>query len=111
VPPNPAELVGSNRMHELLEAATADFDVILCDTPPIIAVTDAVSLAARCDGVILVVRVGNVPHEVIRRAAGQIEAVNGRILGVLLNSVDMQREGYYYDYYRYHHYYGTNGGK
>lgn len=94
-------------MHELLQAAAADYDLILCDTPPIIAVADAVSLAARCDGVIMVVRVGNVPHEVVRRAAGQIEAVNRRILGVLLNGVDMKREGYYYDYYRYYHrYYG-----
>ena len=109
IPPNPAELVGSNRLHELLEAATTDFDLILCDTPPIVAVTDAVSLAARCDGVILVVRVGTVPYEVVRRAASQIQAVNGRILGVLLNSVNMQREGYYYDYYRYYHrYYGSD---
>ena len=111
LPPNPAELVGSNRMHELLEAATADFDLILCDTPPIVAVSDAVSLAARCDGVILVVRVGTVPHDVIRRAAAQLEAVNARILGVLLNSVNMRREGYYYDYYRYYHRYYGNENK
>jgi Mrp family chromosome partitioning ATPase len=51
--------------------------------------------------------VGAVPHDVIRRAAAQMEAVNARILGVLLNSVNMRREGYYYDYYRYYHrYYG-----
>jgi Mrp family chromosome partitioning ATPase len=96
-------------MRELLEHATADFDLLLCDTPPIIAVADAVALSSHCDGVILVVRTGGVPHEVVKRAAGQIEAVKGRILGVLLNSVNLRRDGYYYDYYRYYHaYYGSD---
>jgi len=112
LPPNPAEMVGSRRMRELLERATEDFDLLLCDTPPIVAVADAVSLAAQCDGVILVVRTGKVPHEVVKRVATQIEAVKGRILGVLLNGVDIRRDGYYYDYYRYYHaYYGTDGHK
>lgn len=105
LPPNPAELVGSRRMRELLEHATADFDLLLCDTPPVVAVADAVALASHCDGVILVVRTGGVPHEVVKRARLQIEAVKGRILGVLLNSVNLRRDGYYYDYYRYYHAY------
>ena len=105
--PNPAELVGSKRMRQLLEHATADFDLVLCDTPPIVAVADAVSLAAQCDGVIFVVRTGLVQYEVIRRTLGQIEAVKGRVLGVVLNNYDVRRDGYYYDYYRYvHSYYG-----
>ncbi len=112
LPPNPAEMVGSRRMRELLEHGTADFDLLLCDTPPVVAVADAVSLAAQCDGVILVVRTGTVPHEVVKRAATQIESVKGRILGVLLNSVDLRRDGYYYDYYRYYHaYYGSEEHK
>ena len=107
LPPNPAELVASKRMHDFIEEGLQDFDLILCDTPPVISVSDGVSLAAQCDGVILVVRVGTVPRDVIRRAARQIEAVKGRILGVLLNSVNFRRDGYYYDYYRYYHaYYG-----
>ena len=112
LPPNPAELVGSRRMHELLQQATADFDMIVCDTPPIVAVSDAAALAAQCDGVILVVRTGTVPQDVIKRAVGQIEAVKGRILGVVLNRVDLRRSGYYYDYYRYYrsYYGGDNHG-
>ena len=107
LPPNPAELVGSKRMRELLEGAASDFDLVLLDTPPVISVSDGVSLAAQCDGVILIIRVGTIPHEVVRRAAEHIEAVKGRILGVLLNSVNLTRDGYYYDYYRYYHaYYG-----
>ena len=109
LPPNPAELVASRRMREFLEAATQDFDLVLCDTPPVISVSDGVSLAAQCDGVILVVRTGLVPQDVIKRAALQIEAVKGRILGVLLNSVNLRRDAYYYDYYRYYHaYYGAD---
>jgi len=109
LPPNPAELVGSRRMRELLEAASSTFDLIVCDSPPVIAVADGVALAAQCDGVILVIRVGTVGHEVLRRVAEQIEAVKGKILGVLLNSVDLSRDGYYYAYYRHYETY-TNGG-
>ncbi len=110
-PPNPAEVVGSKRMRELVEAAGSDFDLILFDTPPVISVSDGVTLSAQCDGVILVIRVGTIPHDVARRAAEQIEAVKGRILGVLLNSLDLRRDGYYYyNYYRYYHaYYGGDG--
>ena len=108
LPPNPAELVGSKRMRELIEGASADFDLLLFDTPPVISVADAVALAAQCDGVILVVRAGTVPHNVVKRASEMIQAVKGRILGVLLNSVNLVRDGYYYDYYRYYRaYYGA----
>ncbi len=109
LPPNPAELVGSRRMRELLEAASSAFDLVVCDSPPVIAVSDGVALAAQCDGVILVVRAGTVSHEVLRRVTEQIEAVKGKILGVLLNSVDLSRDGYYYAYYR--HYQAYDGDR
>ncbi|HEX2439047.1 MAG TPA: CpsD/CapB family tyrosine-protein kinase [Methylomirabilota bacterium] len=101
LPPNPAELVGSNRMREALETAVADFDLILLDSPPVVSVADAVALATFADGVVMVVQTGKVPHEVIRRATSQILAVKGRILGVVMNGVNLKRDGYYYDYYRY----------
>jgi capsular exopolysaccharide synthesis family protein len=108
LPPNPAELVGSNRMRERLEeAAGSAFDMVLCDSPPVIAVSDGLALAAQCDGVILTIRVGTVAHDVIRRAIEQIEAVKGKILGVVLNNVDFHRDGYYYAYYRYYQAYGA----
>ena len=109
--PNPAELVGSKRMRQLLEAATTDFDLLVCDTPPIVAVSDAVSLAAQCDGVIFVVKTGAVQQQVIKRTMAQIEAVKGRILGVVLNSYNFRRDGYYYDHYRYVHAYHGDGKK
>ncbi|HEV2055662.1 MAG TPA: polysaccharide biosynthesis tyrosine autokinase [Methylomirabilota bacterium] len=109
LPPNHAELAASQRMRDLLEAGARDFDLILCDTPPVLLVSDAVALSARCDGVILVVRVGGVSTAAARRAVEQIAAVKGRILGVLLNAVDMRRDGYYAEHQRYYHaYYGSD---
>ena len=108
LPPNPAELVGSKRMTNLLQSESP-FDLILCDSPPVISVSDGIALAAQCDGVVLVIRAGMLAHDVVRRAAEHIESVKGRILGVVLNSVNLRRDGYY-NYYRYYgRYYGTNG--
>ena len=111
LPPNHAELSASKRMHDLLEAAARDFDLVICDTPPVLSVSDAVALCARCDGVILVVRAGGVSSAVVRRAAEQIDAVKGRILGVVLNRVDMSRHGYYAEYHRYYRAYGDDDKK
>lgn len=109
LPPNHAELAASRRMHDLLEGATRTFDLIVCDTPPVLAVSDAIAFAAQCDGVILVVRGNKTSAEAARRAAEQIDAVKGRILGVVLNRVDMGRHGYYADSHHYFHaYYGTD---
>jgi capsular exopolysaccharide synthesis family protein len=112
LPPNPAELVGSNRMREALEAAAGHYDMVLLDSPPVISVADAVALTTFADGVVMVVQTGKVPHEVIRRAISQVLAVKGRILGVVMNGVNLKRDGYYYDYYRYYHsYYSNSEGK
>jgi protein-tyrosine kinase len=109
LPPNHAELAASRRMHDLLESATHDYDLVICDSPPVLSVSDAVALSAQCDGVILVVRVGAVSTAAVRRAAEQIDAVKGRILGVLLNRVNMRRDGYYAEYHSYYHaYYGND---
>jgi capsular exopolysaccharide synthesis family protein len=108
LPPNPAELVASKRMASVLQAESA-FDLILCDSPPVISVADGIALAAQCDGVVLVVRAGMLAYDAVRRAVENIESVKGRILGVVLNSVNLRRDAYY-TYYRYYgRYYGTNG--
>lgn len=110
LPPNPAELVGSNRMRDCLQAATDSFDLVLCDSPPVMAVSDATALAALCDGVILVIRVGKTPQDLLRRVVEQIEGVKGRILGVLLNRADPRRFGYYAAYEAYQRYAGIDDG-
>lgn len=99
--PNPAELMGSNRMRELLQGSEDDFDMIICDTPPVISVADALALCAQSDGVLFVVRAGKVPTAVVQRAVDQINQVQGTVLGVVLNDVDL-RHGDLADYYRHY---------
>jgi capsular exopolysaccharide synthesis family protein len=108
LPPNPAELVGSHRMRECLHAAAVSFDLVLCDSPPVMAVGDAAALAAQCDGVIFVIRVGKTAHDVLRRVVDQIETVKGRIMGVVLNRADLRRDGYYHYYRAYQRYYDAD---
>ena len=101
-PPNPAELVASARMREVIAEAQTAFDLVVLDTPPIISVADPVAISAQCEGVIIVIRASKVPLEVIRRAISQVAAVKARIIGVVLNRVNLRQEGYYYKYYHYY---------
>lgn len=101
IPPNPAELVGSQRMKRLIDEVSEQFDVVLIDTPPIIAVTDAAILAQEVDGVILVLASGEVNKEYAQRAKEQLDKVGTKILGAVLNKADMKTSEYYY-YYYYH---------
>ena len=101
IPPNPAELVGSKRMKRLIEEFSEEFDIILIDTPPIVAVTDAAILAQEVDGVILVLASGEVNKDFAQRAKEQLDKVGAKILGAVLNKADMKTSEYYY-YYYYH---------
>jgi tyrosine-protein kinase Etk/Wzc len=106
LPPNPSELLASEKMQELLSQLQDDYDIILVDSPPIIAVTDAAILSTKVDGTILVVSSGQTNRDAIQRARDLLENVDARILGVLLNGVDLQgMYGSYYYYYYYHYYY------
>ncbi|MHB8512021.1 MAG: tyrosine-protein kinase domain-containing protein [Actinomycetota bacterium] len=96
LPPNPSELLGSQRMVELLEEASSIADVVVLDSPPILPVTDAAALAPRCDGVILVVRAGRTHLERAREALAQFERVGVRVLGIVLNGVEKAGSSYYY---------------
>src|SRR5262249_29673564 len=93
-PPNPAELSGSRRMREMLDALSERFDVIVIDSPPVLAVSDAGALASIVDGVLLIVGSGAVPRAALRRAKDAIEAVHGRIVGAVLNRFDPTAQGY-----------------
>ena len=107
-PPNPSELLGSDAMRRLIEDARTQFDVVLFDTPPLLAVTDAAVLSTRVDGTVLVVRMGKTAREAVRRALIALRAVHPNILGGVLNDVDFRSGGYYggygYYYYAYHYY-------
>ena len=106
-PPNPAELLGSARMQEILHEAKARFDVLLLDSPPLLAVTDAAVLATMVDGVVLVIRTERTKREAVRRALGHVRSVRGRLLGAVLNDVDLRSGAYYGSYGHYYYsYYG-----
>lgn len=103
IPPNPAELISSERMKGLLRVLSERYDHVLIDSPPLIHVTDPVILSSLVDGVILVVHGGKSTRAVTQRARQELAAVGAKVFGVVLNNVDVRRDGYddYY-YYRYH---------
>lgn len=110
LPPNPAELLGSRRMRDTLEQLRSDYDYIILDTPPILPVADAVVLSSFCDGVVLVVRGQETPVPQVRQAKADLEGARARILGVVLNDVDVSSGDYYDDYrYRYDLYQASEG--
>lgn len=110
IPPNPAELISSERMKNLLQMLAGRYDHILIDSPPLIHVTDPVILSSLVDGVILVVHGGKSSRAVAQRARQELVSVGAKIFGVVLNNVDLRREGYdEYYYQRYYSNYGQNG--
>lgn len=94
LPPNPAELMASERMGGLIARLAAEADVVLIDSPPLGAVSDAAALAARVDGVLLVVSSGQTRRDAAQHAKEQVERVGGRLLGVVLNNVKAERNPY-----------------
>ncbi|MDN5293587.1 MAG: protein-tyrosine kinase [Eubacteriales bacterium] len=103
LPPNPAELLGSQKMQNFIEQVSKMGDIVLFDTPPVIAVTDAALLASRVDGVLLVLRAGEVDRRMALQAKEALENARARIIGVVLNDVENSGgSGYYY-------YYGEGG--
>ena len=98
-PPNPAELLDSDKMREILRHLRDRFDVVIVDSPPVGSVSDALILAAQVDGTVLVVEAGKFEAGLILRAKEQIEKAHGRILGVVINKSKRERLGYYYQQY------------
>nr|WP_156779689.1 CpsD/CapB family tyrosine-protein kinase [Desulforamulus reducens] len=105
IPPNPAELLGSQRMTALLTSFREHADIIIIDSPPIIAVTDAALLAPQADGVVLVVASGQAKIETAQKAKQMLLNGKAKILGTILNMVEEDSQDYYYYYY-----YGEGSG-
>jgi protein-tyrosine kinase len=102
--PGQTDLFSSHRIHQVRVDIESHYDLVLWDTPPLMLVADAINVVAHCDGVILVVRSGAIPYSVLRRASRQIVQVKGKLLGVLLNGVDLRRiDEEVYRYYHEHH--------
>ena len=102
LPPNPAGLLGSQRMDELLDQLTHQVDVVLIDSPPVLPVADAALLAHSVDGVLLVLKASHTPRKAARQAAESLRQVGANLVGAVLNAVPTPRGRYYYGYYGYH---------
>ncbi|GGN09376.1 chromosome partitioning protein [Terrabacter tumescens] len=101
IPPNPSELLGSANMEQLIEDLTERFDYVLIDAPPLLPVTDAAVLSTIVDGALVVVGAGVAQREHVRRALESLEAVNGSVLGLILNRVKAKELGAGYGTYEY----------
>ena len=102
IPPNPAELLSSDRMKKLLPEALEEYKFVVVDSPPLLNVADSRILATLVEGVVLVIKGGETPRELARRAQAYASDVGARVIGVVLNNVDLHREEYsYYQQYRY----------
>jgi polysaccharide biosynthesis transport protein len=107
IPPNPAELLASNRMRQLLEAVYKHYDRIIIDAPPATGFADALILGHYADGVILVSTLGQTHREALRIFRKNLINVGGRLIGSIVNKLNVSSHygGYYYKYYRYYKYY------
>lgn len=97
LPPNPAELMGSRRMEDVIAALAEQADQVFFDTPPVVAVTDAAVLATKVDGVLLVISAGKTRREYASTAVQRLEQISARLVGTVLTNVEMGAgfKGYY----------------
>jgi polysaccharide biosynthesis transport protein len=109
LPPNPAELLNSQAMRQLVEGLKERADVVIFDSPPFLATADAQVLAAMADGVLYVVQFGEAKKSAVRHAVDLLNQAHAKVLGVVFNKIDLtsRRDDYYYGYYRYYNYYHT----
>lgn len=99
IPPNPSELLGTARMQQIIDFLKESCDLLIIDAPPVVAVTDASVLAAKVDGIVLVVNAGSNRPEMVQKAKELLVKAKGHILGVVLNRVEIEEEHAYYYYY------------
>jgi non-specific protein-tyrosine kinase len=108
IPPNPSELLSSGKMMEVLNILGKQFNIIIIDSPPLLAVTDALVLAPKMDGVILVIDPKKTKRAALKHSIDQLRKVNTNLLGVVLNNVKVKQSPYYYNR---KYYYGKQYGK
>jgi polysaccharide biosynthesis transport protein len=108
IPPNPSELLGSERLQELLTRSRERFVRTVLDSPPLVSVTDAAILSTLTEGVLLVIKAEHVPRKAARDITNHLLELHAHLLGAVLNDVPLQRDSYYYRHYRYSSSYYTN---
>ena len=109
LPPNPSELLGSVAMKKCIADLKERFDIILFDSPPVLAVTDAVVLSSEADGVVVVIKEGQTNREAVTRCIDILKKIPNRVLGAVLNGIHVSGfHGYGYYYYYHYNYYGKD---
>ncbi len=115
IPPNPAEMMESKRFREMVDRLKELYDIVIFDSPPIIAVSDAAIIASMIDGVIIVVKIRQISRDILKRAVAQLTKSNAMLLGAVVNNLDLKGGGRYGSYYYYYHekykYYGETEEK
>ena len=101
IPPNPAEMLSSQAMSDLLDKLSEKYDYIFIDTPPVNLVTDTVVLSKKVSGVFMVVRIGVTDHKELKAAVSKLEFANAKPLGFILNDVETSQSAYKYNYKKY----------
>ena len=102
IPPNPSELLLSPRAEQMIQDLAGQYDMIFFDTPPVLTVSDGLTLSKLVDGVILIARAGKTPYDVFEKGLNALGQVNVKLIGTILNAIDMKKSGYYYYYNRYY---------
>ena len=113
IPPNPADLINSDSINEIIKETGSEYDMVLIDAPPLLSATDAAVLGSKIDGVVLVYRVGKVGRGVLKRAKAQLDNVKAKLIGVVLNGLkaEVSPDFASHDYYEYYRYYGGGDEK
>jgi capsular exopolysaccharide synthesis family protein len=107
IPPASSELLSSSRMSFLIGYLKRKFDILIVDSSPVMAASDALILAAQMDGVLLINRSGMINRKMVLKTVEQVQNAQAKILGIILNRVDVRKEGYYKYYHKYYsNYYG-----
>ncbi len=108
IPPNPSELLGSKKMSKLVSKLEKEWDMVLFDSPPLVAVTDATMVSKEIDQIVMVVKAGHTDKTAFSHTVNSLRNVNAPLGGVILNAVTSKNSyGSYYYYYQYYHYYGN----
>jgi succinoglycan biosynthesis transport protein ExoP len=111
LPPNPAELLGSTKMRQVVEMLSSNFDYVVIDSPPVASFADSLILSSMVEGVIVVVKAGFTPREMAQRTKAHLHSVGAKILGVVINHIKLQPHDYYYYSTYYSRYYYQSGGE
>jgi len=99
IPPNPAELLASKTMDQLIDVLKDKYDLVIFDAPPVLSVTDAQILSNKCEGVILVINTGKTEKDNVLKAKNMLESSKANMLGVIMNNFKLEKDHYYYQYY------------